>query len=141
MQPLDDMTFDHMITKLRMLYYNFHKVQSPNLVGIHDTIALCHVIYVTCFMSFLYVMWSRNLLTLLSPNSIKTITTKLGSVTYKSVGVAYLHMTWINHAKAIKGTAPKAALMNGTNLNRPRDFWLYDTLTNEKSICNSYKRC
>ena len=38
MQPLGDMTFDHVITKLRTLHHNFQK-------DIHDTIALCHVIY------------------------------------------------------------------------------------------------
>ena len=25
MQPFGDITFDHVITKLRMLYHNFHK--------------------------------------------------------------------------------------------------------------------
>ena len=50
-------------------------------------------------------------------------------------------MTWVNHANVIKATAPKVALMKGTNLNRPRDFWLYDTLTNEKSTWNFYKSC
>ena len=93
------------------------------------------------YMSFLYVMWSRNLLKLHSPTSKKTINTKLGSITYKNERVAYLHMTWVNHAKVIKATAPKVALMKGTNLNSPREFWLYDTLTNEKSICNFYKSC
>ena len=32
-------------------------------------------------------------------------------------------MTCVNHAKVIKATAPKVALMKGTNLNRPRDFY------------------
>ena len=31
-------------------------------------------------------------------------------------------MTLVNHAKASKATAPKVALMKGTNLNRPHDF-------------------
>ena len=95
------------------------------------------------YMSFLYVMWSRNLLKLHSPTSKKTITTKLGWNTYKNERVAYLHMTWVDHAKVIKATAPKVALRKGTNLNlnRSRDFWLYDILKNEKSICNFYKSC
>ena len=57
-----------------------------------------------------------------SATSKKTITTKLGGSTYKNEMVAYLHMTWPNHAKVIKATAPKVALMKGTHLNRPRDF-------------------
>ena len=32
--------------------------------------------------------------------------------------VAYLHMTWPNHAKLIKVAAPKVALIKGTHLNR-----------------------
>ena len=28
----------------------------------------------------------------------------------------------VNHARVIKATAPKVALMKGTNLNRPLDF-------------------
>ena len=93
------------------------------------------------YMSFLYVMWSRNLLKLNSPTSKKAITTKLGSIIYKNERVAYFHMTWVNHAIVIKATAAKVALMKGTNLNRSRDFWLYDTLSNEKSICSFYKSC
>ena len=65
---------------------------------------------------------SRNLLKLHSPTSKKTITTKLDGNTYKSKWVAYLHITWIDHAKVIKATAPKVALMKGTNLNTPPDF-------------------
>ena len=34
--------------------------------------------------------------------------------------VAYLHVTWPNHAKSIKATDPKVASMKGTPLNRPR---------------------
>ena len=119
-------------------------MQSPNLVGIHDTIALCHVIYHNSFFiffMFVFFMRSRNLLKLHSPTSKKAITTRLGGNTYKNERVAYLHMTWVNHTKVIKATAPKVALMKVTNLNRPRDFWLYDILTNEKSICNFYKSC
>ena len=33
---------------------------------------------------------------------------------------------WPNHAKVIKATDPTVTLMKGTNLNRLRDFWLYD---------------
>ena len=51
------------------------------------------------YMSFLYVMWSHNLLKLYSPTSKKSITTEPGGNTYKNEGVAYLHMTWVNHAK------------------------------------------
>ena len=93
------------------------------------------------YMSFLYVMWSRNLLKLHSPTSKKTITSKLGRNIYKIETVAYLHMTWISYAKVIKATVPKVALVKGIILNRPCDFWLYDIMTNEKSICNFYKSC
>ena len=57
-------------------------------------------------MSFLYVMWSRNLLKLHGSIFKKTITTKLGGNTYKDERVAYLHMTWGDQAKVIKDTAP-----------------------------------
>ena len=50
-------------------------------------------------------------------------------------------MRWPNHAKEIKATAPKVALMKNTYLIRPRDFWLYEILKNEKIICNFYKSC
>ena len=94
------------------------------------------------YMSFLYVTWSRNLSKLHSPTSKKTITTKLGGSTCKNDRVAYLHMIGRNHAKVIKATAPpKIALMKDTHLNRSRDFWLYDILTNKKSICKFYKSC
>ena len=141
MQPLGDMTFDHMITKLRTLYHNFHKDTITKLGWNTWYYCFMSLDLFYSYMSFLYVMWSRNLLKLHSPTSKKTINTKLGSITYKNERVAYLHMTWVNHAKVIKATAPKVALMKGTNLNRPRDFWLYDILTNEKSICNFYKSC
>ena len=90
-------------------------------------------------MSFLHVIWSYNLLKLRSPLSKKT--TKLVGNIYKNERVAYLHMTWVNQAKVLKATAPKVTLLKGTNLNRPRDFWLHDILTNEKSICNFYSFC
>ena len=93
------------------------------------------------YMSFLYFMWSRNLLKLYSATSKKTTTTRLGENTYKNEWVAYLHNTCVNHAKVIKAKTLKVALMKGINLNRPRDFWLYFILTNEKSICNFYKSC
>ena len=141
MQPLGDMTFDHVITKLRTLYHNFHKDTFTKLGWNTWYYCFMSLDLFYSYMSFLYVMWSRNLLKLHSPTSKKTITTKLGSITYKNERVAYLHMTWVNHAKVIKATAPKVALIKGTNLNSSREFWLYDTLTNEKSICNFYKSC
>ena len=141
MQSLGDMSFDHVITKLRTLYHNFDKDTITKLGWNTWYYCFMSLDLFYSYMSFLYVMWSRNLLKLHSPTSKKTINTKLGSITYKNERVAYLHMTWVNHAKVIKATAPKVALMKGTNLNRPRDFWLYDILTNEKSICNFYKSC
>ena len=146
MQPLVDMTFDHVITRLRMLYHNFRK-DTITKTWLEYMISLLYVTwfiithFLYSYMSFLYVMWSRNLLKLHRPTSKKTITTKLGGNTYKNERVAYLHMTWVNHAKVIKATAPIVALMKGTILNRPRDFWLYNILTNEKSIYNLYKSC
>ena len=98
-------------------------------------------LFLYSYMSFLYVTWSRNLLKLYSATSKKAITTKLGGNTYKNEILAYLHMTWPNHAKVIKATAPKVVLMKGTYLNRPCDFWLYGILTDEKSICYFYKNC
>ena len=134
MQPLGDMTFDHVITKLRTLYHNFHKDTITKLGWNTWYYCFMSLDLFYSYMSFLYVMWSRNLLKLHSPTSKKTINTKLGSITYKNERVAYLHMTWVNHAKVIKATAPKVALMKGTHLNRLHDFGLYDILTNGKSI-------
>ena len=141
MQPLLDITFDHVITKLRTLYHNFHKdtITKFGWNAWYYCFMSRNLFY--SYMSFLYAMWSRNFLKLHIPTSKKSIINKLGSITYKSENIAYLHMTWVNHAKVIKATAPKVALMKGTNLKRPRDFWLYDTLTNKKSICNVYKSC
>ena len=136
MQPLGDMTFGHVISKLRTLYHNFHKDTITKL-GWNTWLPLLYVTWfiITCFfyilMSFRYVMWSRNLLKRHSPTSKKTITTKLGGNTYKNERVAYLHMTWVNHTKVMKGTS----------LNRSCDYWLYDVPTNEKSIRKFYKSC
>ena len=108
------------------------------------------LIYVTWFiitrflypyMSLLHVIWSRNLLKLYIPTSKKTVTTKLDGNTYKNERIAYLYRTWVNHAKVIKATTSKVALMEDTNLNRTDNFWSYYILTNEKSIFNFYKSC
>ena len=72
-----------------------------------------HFLY--SYISFLYAMLSRNLLKLHSATSKNTI----GRNAYKNEMVAYLHMTWPNHAKVIKAASPRAALMKGTYLNRP----------------------
>ena len=146
MQPLGDMTFDHVITKLRTLYLNFRKKYNYQ-TWLEYMITLLYVTwfiitrFLYSYILFLYVIWSRNLLKLHSPTSKKTITTKRGANTYKNERVAYPHMAWVNHAKVIKDTALKVALMKDTNLNRQRDFWFYDILTNEKSISNFYKSC
>ena len=119
------------------------RLQSLNLVGIHMQIKWYRsyfftIFIITCFlyfyMSFLYFRWSCNLSKLHSATSKKTI----GVNTHKNEMVAYLHMKWPNHGKLIQATAPKVALMKGTNINRLRDF---DILTNEKSISNFYKGC
>ena len=143
MQPLGEMTFNYVITKLRTLS-QFSQIYN-NLTWLEYMISLLYVTsfiitrFLYSYMSFLYVMWSRNLLKLHSPTSKKTITSKLGRNIYKIETVAYLHMTWISYAKVIKATVPKVALVKGIILNRPCDFWLYDIMTNEKSICNFYK--
>ena len=41
---------------------------------------------------------------------------------------------WPNHAKVIKSTAPKVALMKGIHLDRQRGLWWCDILTNENNI-------
>ena len=89
------------------------------------------------YMLFLYVKWSRTLLRPHSSTSKKTITSKLGGNKYKNEMIAYLHTTRPNHAKVIKATVPKVALMKGIYLI----YILYDILTNEKSIYNFYKTC
>ena len=84
-------------------------------------------------------MWSRDLLKLHSPTSKKTAATKLGGNIYKNERVAYLHMTWFNHAKVIKAIAPKVALIKGTNLNGQCDFWLYDIWQMERAYATFTK--
>ena len=146
MQPLGDITFDHVITwwvksvilqLSRKLGWNTY-VKKMVLLSVTWFI-LARFLYF--YMSFLYFTWSRNLLKLHSATSRKVITTKLGGNTYKNEIVAYLHIMWPNHTKLIKATALKVALMKGIHLSRPRDFWLYYILRNEKSICNFYKSC
>ena len=53
MQSLGDMAFDHVIAKLKRYITIFTKIQSQNLVEIHDTIALSHVIY---YNSFFFIL-------------------------------------------------------------------------------------
>ena len=134
--------------KLRTLYHKFHEDTITKLgcntylnkmIPYDASFIITRLLY--SYMPFLYVMWSRNSLKTLSATFQKTITTKLGGNTYKNERVAYLHITWVNHGKVIKGAAAKVALMKGTNLSRSRDFWLYDILTNEKRICNFYRSC
>ena len=146
MQPLGDITFDHVITwwvksvilqLSRKLGWNTY-VKKMVLLSVTWFI-LARFLYF--YMSFLYFTWSRNLLKLHSATSRKVITTKLGGNTYKNEIVAYLHMMWPNHAKLIKTTSLKVALMKGIHLSRPRDFWLYYMLRNEKTIWNFYKSC
>ena len=146
MQPLGDITFDHVITwwvksvilqLSRKLGWNTY-VKKMVLLSVTWFI-LARFLYF--YMSFLYFTWSRNLLKLHSATSRKVITTKLGGNTYNNEIVAYLHMMWPNHAKLIKATSLKVALMKGIHLSRPRDFWLYYMLGNEKTIWNFYKSC
>ena len=136
--------------KLRTSYHNFHEDAITKLGWNTCANKMIPWLYVMWFiiapflysyMSFLFALWPIHLLKLHSAISKKTMTTKLGGNTYKNERVTYLHMTWVNHTKVIKASAPKVDLMKGTNLKRPRDFWLYDTLTNEKSIYNFYKSC
>ena len=88
-----------------------------------------HILYFyILFIYVIYVTWSRNLLKLHNATSTKTITSNVRGNSYKNKVVAYLHVTWPNHAKVIKATAPKVALMKGTPLNRPCDLimWYLD---------------
>ena len=89
----------------------------------------CRLLYF--YMPFLYVKWSSNSLKRHSATSKRTITTNVGGNTYQNEMVAFLHM---NQTKVVKATAPKVALMKVTHLNRPRNFSLYDILTNEPSL-------
>ena len=117
MQPLGDMTFNHGITKLRTLSQFSQKYN--NQTWLEYMIPLFYVTWfiITRFsysyMSFLYVTWSSNLLKRHSSTSKKTINSKLGEKTYKNERLAYLHMTWVNHAKVIKATAPKVSFSTG----------------------------
>ena len=79
---------------------------------------LCLEICYMSFIIFLYVIHSAT--------STRTITTNLGVNINQNEMVAYLHVTWPSHAKVIKTTAPKFALMKGTHLNRPLIAWYPD---------------
>ena len=122
-----------MITKLRTLS-QFSQIYN-NLTWLEYMISLLYVTsfiitrFLYSYMSFLYVMWSRDLLKLHKPTSKKTITSKLGGNTYKNERVAYLHMTWIDHAKVIKATVPKVALVKGITSQQAMWFliiWYHD---------------
>ena len=100
MQPLGDMTFDHVVTKLRTLCHNFHKDAITKLSW--NTWYHCFTWFVITrflyfYISFLYVIRLGNVLKLHSPTSKKTITTRLGGNIYKNERVAYFHMAWVNH--------------------------------------------
>ena len=102
----------------------------------------CHS-YMSCdllrvVLIYLYVTWTSNLLKLHSAISKRTTTITLVKNKCQNEMVAYLHVTWPNHAIVIKAAAPKVALMKGAHLDRPRSFWLYDILTNEKCINSVY---
>ena len=136
--------------KLRTIYHNFQEDTITKLGRNTYLNKMIPLLYGTSFIityflysytSFLYVMWSRNSLKTHSATFQKIIITKLGGNKYKNERVAYLHITWVNHGKVIKGTAAKVVLMKGTNRNRSRDLWLYDILTNEKRISNFYRSC
>ena len=136
--------------KLRTIYHNFQEDTITKLGRNTYLNKMIPLLYGTSFIityflysytSFLYVMWSRNSLKTHSATFQKIIITKLGGNKYKNERVAYLHITWVNHGKVIKGTATKVVLMKGTNRNRSRDLWLYDILTNEKRISNFYRSC
>ena len=132
MQPLGDMTFDHVITWwIKKLYYNFHEdtitkrgwnTYASNMISLLCDKWFIIIRFLNSYMLLLYVMWSRNLLKLLSATFKKIITTKQSENVYKNKRVAYLHLTWVNQAKVINATAAKIALMKGTNLKDNVDF-------------------
>ena len=70
---------------------------------------MCHVIYYSLFIIFLYAILTCHLLKLHNTTSKKTITIKLGGNIYQIEMVVYLHTT-------------KVALMKGTYLNAPHDI-------------------
>ena len=67
---------------------------------------LCHESYHMSFVTFLYALHGAT--------STKTITTNIDGNTYQNEMVAYLHVTWPNHAKVIKTAVPKAASQQAT---------------------------
>ena len=83
------------------------------------------------FIIYLYVIHNAT--------STKTRTTNLGGNTYQNEMVAYLHAMWPNHAKVIKTTAPKFALMKGTHLNRPHELRLHIPWQMKSACSNFYK--
>ena len=89
------------------------------------------------FIYVTYITWLRDLFKLHSATSTKILTTNKITTKWEYIKqweVAYPHVTWPNHAKVIKATAPKVVSMKGTYLNRPRDLWLHDILKNEKLV-------
>ena len=117
--------------KLKILYHNFYKGHNHQTWLEHmweqnGTIAICHEVCDISFIVFLHFIHSAT--------SMKTIITNLGGNKHQNEMVVYLHVTWANHPKLFKTTAPKVALMKGTYLNRPHDLWLHENLTKIKSM-------
>ena len=113
MQPLYDLTFDHMITRqIKKMSQLLQRLQSPNVVGKDMRIKWYHGYKSRDYTS--HITWSSNLLKLHSATFTKTRTSNLGGNTYQKEMVVYLHVTWPNHTKVIKATVPNVASVKGT---------------------------
>ena len=114
MQPLYDLTFDHVITRqIKNMSKLLQRLQSPNLVGKDMRIKWYYGFTSRDYAT--HITWSSNLLKLHSATFTKTrTTTNLGGNTYQKEMVVYLHATWPNHAKVIKVTVPNVASVKGT---------------------------
>ena len=128
MQTLGGMTFDHVITWwIKKSYYNLYEdtitkldwnAYANNMIPLLCNTWFIITRFLNSYMPFLYVIWSRNLLKFLRATFKMFITTKQSGNIYKDESVAYLHLTWINHAEVINARDARIALKKDTNLKR-----------------------
>ena len=120
--------------KLKYYITTFTKVTTTKIGSNAYENKMVPMLYVTrfiiCHLLYSYVIHSAT--------SRETITTNLGGNTYQNEMVA--NVMWPNHAKVIKTTTPKVALMKGTYLNRSHDLWLHDILKSGRSITGNFYR-
>ena len=107
-------------------YYKVRQVLQSETVITKWDVTHMRIKWYHCYVSRFVICHLLSSYVIHSATSTRTITTNLGVNINQNEMVAYLHVTWSSHAKVIKTTAPKFALMKGTHLNRPLIAWYPD---------------